>query len=453
MYERKAPLLNSSATADCNDGLAALTSYARRAADADVLLAFEAGKDGVAKPLAASPDIAFTPFSLTFCTLNGLDWNQGPVPAALVNLPGSISILLDQPPAQLWFLPAPVADQPNSGMLFIWFEAAAGRCDCGFKREMREQLSLMAPVFAQMLGDRSRLLGKRLAMQRFEDLFGSVPNGVVIFEGDGRTGLINTQMATLLGTAAGEKSVGEIAAAMRQLRGRCVNSDALEALYGPLQRDLDHGVRTVWNLGTQRLEVDTHPILGSGRNGRIWLFQDVTAQHVLDENLRTLALTDALTGLANRRHFFAASEPLLAKSTPPELAVAALMLDIDHFKTINDRYGHQGGDDVLREVSSRLKSVMRHEDLLARLGGEEFAVLLGGLTAPEIADVGERLIQAVAAEPVAAASAAIEVRISAGAAQRLGAENLDALMRRADQALYAAKAGGRNRLVCDFKRM
>ena len=446
-----APMAQFSPAADSNDGLAALTNFARRAAGADMLLAFEADLDSVAKPLAASPDIAFTPFELAFSMLYAVDWSDGPVPAALVNLPSTILALLDRAPGRVWLLPAPVPEAPGSGMLFIWFAEDDGLlCDCTFRREIREELSLMAPVFAQMLSDRSRLLRKRLAMQRFEDLFGSVPDGLVIIEGDGQTGLINENMAALLGIAAGEKSIGEIAGAMRALREKCENAAALAALYAPLQRDLDHEVRAVWDLGARKLEVDTHPILGSGRNGRIWLFQDVTAQHILDENLRKMALTDVLTGLANRRHFFAEAETLLAAAAPPETPVAALMLDIDHFKSINDRYGHAAGDDVLREVSSRLKCVLRQQDVLARLGGEEFAVLLGGLTAPEIADIGERLRQAVAAEPVLTPGADIEVRISIGAAQRRGQEPLDALMQRADQALYAAKSSGRNRLVCDL---
>jgi two-component system cell cycle response regulator len=128
------------------------------------------------------------------------------------------------------------------------------------------------------------------------------------------------------------------------------------------------------------------------------------------------------------------------------------MMDIDHFKSINDRYGHQTGDAVLREVSTRLRSVLRQEDLLARLGGEEFAVLLGGLAAPEVLDVGERLLLAVSAAPVATAEAEIEVRISIGAAQRCEQERLNALMQRADAALYAAKSSGRNRLVQDFSK-
>lgn len=448
MFQLTPPEPQAGLAADGRDGLAALADFARRISGADVLIAFEAGADGVARPLAASPEIGFTPFNLPGSMRGDTEWAQGPLPAARIHLPSAVLALLERTAVQVWLLPAPVPEAPLSGMLFLWLEGAAAPCDCPFRRNILDQLGLIAPVFAQMLNDRSSLLRKRLALQRFEDLFGSVPNGVVIIEGNGETGLINGQMAELLDATAGEKTVGEISAAMRELRRRCLNADALAALYAPLYRDLDHEVRAVWDLGARKLEVDTHPILGSGRNGRIWLFQDVTTQHIVDENLRRMALTDPLTGLPNRRHFFATADALLA--APALAPVAALMMDIDHFKAINDRYGHPAGDVVLREVAARMQAVLRQQDLLARLGGEEFAVLLGGITSEEVLDLAARLLQAVAAEPVVTPAGLVEARISIGAAQRRGEESLDGLMQRADEALYAAKSAGRNRVVHDL---
>jgi diguanylate cyclase (GGDEF)-like protein len=430
-----------------NDGLDALIQFARRAAGADVLLAFEAGDDGVAKPLAASPEQKFAPFDVRSCLLHMADWRQGPLPAETVHLPSTILAMLDRPAREVWYLAAPVPEAEHSGMLFIWLSNPPPVCDCNFRFGMREQVGLLGPVFAQMLNDRGTILRKRKTKQRFEDLFGSVPNGVLIVEGDGQSGVINAPMAALFGITAGEKTVGEISAAMRGLRQRCLNAELLDKLYRPLQQALDLDVRAIWDLGSKKLEVDTHPILGSGRNGRIWLFQDVTAQHVVGENLRQMALTDALTGLPNRRHFFSLGEALLLE--PGLEPMAALMLDIDHFKGINDRYGHQAGDDVLREVALRLRSALRHQDHLARLGGEEFAVLVSGLSAADVIEVAERLRHAVAAAPAMTGADEIEVRISIGVAQRRDDESLSLLLQRADKALYAAKAGGRNRVVSD----
>jgi diguanylate cyclase (GGDEF)-like protein len=428
-----------------NDGLEALIHFARQASGADMLLAFEAGDDGVAKPLAASPEKKFSPFDLRASLLHAQDWRRGPLSAERVHLPSTILAMLERPAREVWFLPAPAPDAADSGMLFIWLSNPPPVCECSFRFGMREQVGMLAPVFAQMLNDRSTILRKRKMKQRFEDLFGSVPNGVLILEGDGQSGVINEQLAELLELTAGEKSAGEISAAMRALRQRCVNAESLAELYRPLQQALDLDVRAIWDLGDKKLEVDTHPILGSGRNGRIWLFHDVTAQHMVDENLRQMALTDALTGLSNRRHFFATGEALLLE--PALEPMAALMLDIDHFKSINDRYGHQAGDDVLREIASRLKSALRHQDHLARLGGEEFAVLVSGLSTAGVIEIAERLRQAVAAAPVMSGGDEIEVRISIGVAQRRDDENLGLVLQRADKALYAAKAGGRNRVV------
>jgi diguanylate cyclase (GGDEF)-like protein len=431
-----------------NDGLEALIHFARRASSADVLLAFEAGDDGVAKPLAASPEKKFAPFDVRASLLHALDWRQGPLAAERVNLPSTILAMLERPAREVWYLPAPAPDAALSGMLFIWLSNPPPVCECSFRLAVREQVGMLAPVFAQMLNDRSTILRKRKMKQRFEDLFGSVPNGVLILEGDGQSGVINEQMARLFGLTAGEKKVGEISAAMRALRQRCSNAEYLAELYRPLQQALDLDVRAIWDLGDKKLEVDTHPILGSGRNGRIWLFQDVTAQHMVDENLRQMALTDALTGLSNRRHFFSTGEALLLQPAPEPMA--ALMLDIDHFKGINDRYGHQAGDDVLRDVALRLKSALRHQDHLARLGGEEFAVLVAGLSTADVIEVAERLRHAVAAAPVITGVDEIEVRISVGVAQRRAKDSLSLLLQRADRALYAAKAGGRNRVVSDL---
>jgi diguanylate cyclase (GGDEF)-like protein len=105
---------------------------------------------------------------------------------------------------------------------------------------------------------------------------------------------------------------------------------------------------------------------------------------------------------------------------------------------------------VLRDVALRLKSALRHQDHLARLGGEEFAVLVAGLSTADVIEVAERLRHAVAAAPVITGVDEIEVRISVGVAQRRAKDSLSLLLQRADRALYAAKAGGRNRVVSDL---
>ena len=169
----------------------------------------------------------------------------------------------------------------------------------------------------------------------------------------------------------------------------------------------------------------------------------------LFSRVNELATTDSLTGVANRRHFFALAAAVTADGPP----VTALMIDIDHFKNINDTYGHQAGDDVIRGVAGRLGAAMPAGAVLGRYGGEEFALLVRG----DAGDLGETLRAVVAGTPVPTRGGPVPVTVSVGVARRCGPdaapdaappeELAEALLGRADGALYAAKRAGRNRVV------
>jgi two-component system cell cycle response regulator len=125
-----------------------------------------------------------------------------------------------------------------------------------------------------------------------------------------------------------------------------------------------------------------------------------------------------------------------------------LLLDIDHFKAINDGFGHPVGDEVLRELASRCRGLLRGSDLMARIGGEEFAVLLPATKPAEAAEIAERLRGALAGKAVATQGGPVAMTISLGGAMLSAAgETFEALLKRADVALYEAKRGGRNRVV------
>src|SRR4029453_3052396 len=106
----------------------------------------------------------------------------------------------------------------------------------------------------------------------------SVPTGIVLIEGDSRSGLVNERAGALLGVPPGSYPVSELVAPMRELRAACVNREELEAMFLALIADVDYAAATIWDLGSRQFEVDTHPIRGDGRNGRIWLFHRVTAE-------------------------------------------------------------------------------------------------------------------------------------------------------------------------------
>jgi len=164
----------------------------------------------------------------------------------------------------------------------------------------------------------------------------------------------------------------------------------------------------------------------------------------------SLALTDELTGLYNRRYLLAHLDELVARVSRDGLDGAVLLVDIDHFKQVNDTYGHAAGDDVLRELAARATNTVRSVDLVARLGGEEFVVVMPE-TGPAIAvAVGERLRLAVADEPftIRASDERLPITVSIGVTSAIaGGDDRDRLLKRADDALYCAKAQGRNRVV------
>ena len=158
------------------------------------------------------------------------------------------------------------------------------------------------------------------------------------------------------------------------------------------------------------------------------------------------ASTDALTGLPNRRYFdeFCA---LLARRRRAEDAIGILMVDIDRFKLLNDTHGHAVGDDVLRAVAGAIASAVREDDVPARFGGEEFAVLLRNPSRDEAVEVGERVREAVASLDLSrfgVPAASVSVGVAVATAPD---EPIAALIEQADRALYDAKRGGRDRVV------
>jgi len=162
-----------------------------------------------------------------------------------------------------------------------------------------------------------------------------------------------------------------------------------------------------------------------------------------------LATTDDLTGVANRRHFFDLAARALNRARSDGYGLVAVMVDIDHFKAINDQYGHQVGDEVIQIVATRLNRFARAEDVLGRYGGEEFSLLMrGGGQDPGAA--AERLRSAIADHPIVTRSITLTVTVSVGAAiLRPEDTTVETFLGRADQRLYEAKRGGRNRVATD----
>lgn len=190
------------------------------------------------------------------------------------------------------------------------------------------------------------------------------------------------------------------------------------------------------------------------REGAVVVFRDITDYRRRQDELIRLATTDPLTGAGNRRHFLSALESELARLRRNGHPASLLMADLDHFKNVNDRYGHAAGDAVLKHFVAIARNTLRQTDLIGRLGGEEFAMLLPGDDIKGATETAERLRGALENSAAEFCTLRISVTVSIGITELQHAdENTDAPLQRADEALYAAKTGGRNRVSTPLPRL
>lgn len=198
------------------------------------------------------------------------------------------------------------------------------------------------------------------------------------------------------------------------------------------------------------VQVSMSPLPWEGLPVIYVLLNDVSALKASEERLRLLSITDSLTGAYNRRHFIDEAEKEIIRARRYNHATGLLLLDIDHFKRVNDTYGHAIGDEALKAFTAACQHELRSNDVLGRLGGEEFAVLLPETDGTGARLVAERIRHAV--EDIGVVSehhGIVRLTVSIGVSSCSGgARTVDALLSTADEALYRAKAAGRNRVVC-----
>ncbi|MDE2119698.1 MAG: sensor domain-containing diguanylate cyclase [Betaproteobacteria bacterium] len=182
----------------------------------------------------------------------------------------------------------------------------------------------------------------------------------------------------------------------------------------------------------------------NGRRTVLVSLVEITHRKRQEHELRRLAHTDPLTALHNRRGFFARSERL--RRRPASAPLAMLALDVDHFKRINDTHGHAIGDIVLQQLAGRMASILREDDVLARIGGEEFAALMPATGAQQALRMAERVRRAICEHAVRCQGLRLELSVSIGVALFEEHDDADSVLARADQAMYRAKQSGRNRV-------
>lgn len=188
---------------------------------------------------------------------------------------------------------------------------------------------------------------------------------------------------------------------------------------------------------------------GSPVSGKLMVWRDVSEHKKLESELHRLAVTDELTGLYNRRHFLARGEEDIELARRYDRPLSLMMVDVDHFKDVNDRYGHEVGDRALVMLAGVLSSKLRNVDCVGRIGGEEFALLMPETTGDAACEVACRLIKKVAETCMTLPDGdKLILTISIGIATLKADEtSMAMLLRRADAALYEAKNQGRNRIV------
>lgn len=289
----------------------------------------------------------------------------------------------------------------------------------------------------------------RLAKQRFQSIIDLAQDAIIAFDDDRVISLFNPAAERMFGFTGDEIVGAPLSALIPGADGE--GGLSLEPLAINAAGD---GKPTLPEIVAQRrdgarfpAEIALSRIDGAG--GRLYtlVLRDVSERKAAEEELRRLATTDPLTGVANRREFMACAEHELARVRRYGRPLALLMLDVDHFKSINDAFGHGAGDAVLRSLAAATRDCLRECDVIGRLGGEEFAVALPETQLVEAVEVAERLRRRLGELRTCAGGGEIHFTASVGVSVcRPSDPNIEAPLSRADHALYAAKRGGRNRV-------
>lgn len=280
--------------------------------------------------------------------------------------------------------------------------------------------------------------------ERLATLLIRVPSGVLLEDENNHIVTANPTLLSLLSLDAEPSSL--IGLHHSQL---LTMLEQEQAAWLPIPRNnlKQRQLREVKDSAGRTFEIDWVPIRRDFRSlGHVWFIQDISERKKKEQKLVILATTDALTGLHNRRSFLDILQQQLKISTP-HCPGALLMLDIDHFKRVNDTYGHPAGDLVIQNIAQGIRDSLRQDDISGRLGGEEFAVLLPKATLQQAQQLAERIREHVAATPTITHKETIYVTISIGVALLYGQDE-DSVKSQADQALYQAKNSGRNRVCC-----
>jgi diguanylate cyclase (GGDEF)-like protein/PAS domain S-box-containing protein len=268
---------------------------------------------------------------------------------------------------------------------------------------------------------------------------------------EGRFTHVSSRLTTVLGSAPGESPPASLQDLLDRARGPADTDPGREALHKALASDRpfrDIVVPAQSQEGQRWWSIAGKPVTDQSGRAAGWrgILSDVTGERRAQQRLQQLAHCDSLTGLANRTVLRERLGRLVGRAAGTRLGGALLFIDLDNFKSVNDKHGHSVGDAVLQVVAARLQSVVRERDLLARLGGDEFAIILSDAgSAAEVGAIAQRLLRELAL-PCSAQGCNVTLGASVGVALLPeDALSIDDALANADLALYAAKTAGRGR--------
>ncbi|KAF1857649.1 hypothetical protein Lal_00013117 [Lupinus albus] len=316
-------------------------------------------------------------------------------------------------------------------------------------RQVTRRRRAMFELAEANAGLEQRVVERTAALQRSEErltaFVSTARDAMLVVDGSGTIQFVNPAATILFGHAA-EDLIGRTIDLLLPCQVSDLQDPGYFARHGMGERA---GVRELMARHRSGVEFPVELTLGAshsdGETIYVGVLRDIRERKLQEERLWELANLDPLTGLLNRRAFMERGTALLEEVWRQGQPVSVLMIDADHFKSINDGFGHQAGDDVLRMLADILQTAVRSGDLLGRLGGEEFAIILPGADGPDADRIAERLLADVRQARVPVPGRMLAITISIGISVMRRRSTLDDLLATADQALYAAKTAGRDR--------
>ena len=300
-------------------------------------------------------------------------------------------------------------------------------------------------TLADVSAEKTAMEQRELSAQRYRALFDAAADAVMVISPQGILLDLNKMTCEHVNMTREDLVGKHIRTIFTPAKQQCVTDNLKEILNRGEQRIFE---ALIANPDSPiPVEINARLTEFQGQPAVLGLARDITERKILQARLEYQASTDPLTTLNNRRHFLLKADQEFLRFKRYGTDFAMLMLDLDYFKNVNDTYGHQTGDALLREFARQMRVAFRHSDVLGRVGGEEFCVLLLESSLHRGIEVAERLRQLVEKNPLQLNAITVPYTVSIGVTtSSLSDASLDGIMRRADAALYRAKRNGRNQV-------